>query len=113
MWNNHELEYLRKKAGILPTKEIAKNLNKSHANVRKQASNENLSLFISKIPKEKIELANQMIKAGKNAAAIVRKTGLSHCYIHNLKFKKIKHLNKSKKKVDEEKIRQTLNSIFV
>ncbi|MGF1826877.1 hypothetical protein [Vibrio splendidus] len=112
MWNQEELKYLEDKAGVLSTKQIAYNLNKSETNVRKKASEENLSLFISTIPPEKIDLAKQLIRKGVASAIIVKETGLSHCYVHNLKFNKIKHIKKKAKKKLLLNLNSVLNAAF-
>ncbi|MDA0146398.1 hypothetical protein OCT63_19415 [Vibrio sp. RW] len=105
MWTRNEIKYLSSNAGRLTTKQMSKILDKSEDNIRQRASQMGISLAVRSIAKEKIDMAREMIKKNVPASVIVKKTGLSHTYIHNIKFGKIKHL---KPKFDQQKFDNNL-----
>ena len=87
-------------------------LRKSEDNIRQKASLEKISLAIQKIPQQTIDEANAMLAKGIPAAKIVRATGLTHTYIHNLRYGKIKH-QKPKNDVQKyQKFSKKLNQTF-
>lgn len=108
MWSETDFLYLKRHAGKMTTKEIAVMLHKSEDSVRQKASLSQISLAIRKIPQKKIDEANAMLTKGISAAKIVRATGLSHTYIHNLRYGKIKF---SKPKKDAQKYQECLKKI--